>query len=265
MSSTTPYSGTQAVLRAVSLLKAFSDARPELGLTELSRALGLNKTTTYRLLTALESEGMVTRSPARDGYRLGPEAIALGGRALRSNDLRSTSRPDLETLARETHETATLEVLAGGQVLILDEIPGSHVVGTLQSIGTLWPAHATSTGKALLANLPEAELLAALRAPLAQLTERTIATPDALLDDLRHVREQGYATAIEELEPGYVAVGAPVRNHEGRAIAAISVGGPSLRLTAERLPEIVGLVKEAAGRISRRLGYVTRAPGAGMV
>ena len=83
---TEPYSGTQAVQRAVSLLKLFNDAKPEWGLTEMARAAGLNKTTVYRLLTALASEGLVARNPAGEGYRLGPEAIAIGARALRSND-----------------------------------------------------------------------------------------------------------------------------------------------------------------------------------
>src|SRR5262245_12218403 len=106
-----PYPGTQAVRRAVALLKAFTDEQPEWGLTELARALKLNKTTAYRLLTALEKEGFVARSPA-DAYRLGPEAIALGGRALRSNDLRSVSHAELEWLAQITKETATLEVFA---------------------------------------------------------------------------------------------------------------------------------------------------------
>jgi DNA-binding IclR family transcriptional regulator len=87
MITTEPYSGTQAVQRAVLLLKLFSDARPEWGLTELAKAAGLNKTTVYRLLTALASEGLVARSKATDAYRLGPEAIALGARAIRSNDL----------------------------------------------------------------------------------------------------------------------------------------------------------------------------------
>jgi IclR family acetate operon transcriptional repressor len=117
-----PYAGTQSVLRAVSLLKAFTDAQPELGLMELAKAAGLNKTMVYRLLTALESERLVARDPGTDGYRLGPEMIALGGRAVRANRVRQVGRPELERLARETGEAATLEVLVGDEVLVLDEI-----------------------------------------------------------------------------------------------------------------------------------------------
>ncbi len=257
MATSEPYPGTQAVLRAVSLLKAFSDTQPEWGLTDLARALRLNKTTAYRLLTALESEGMVARNPLTEAYRLGPEAIAIGGRALRSNDLRTASHAELAALAETTRETATLEVMADGQVLILDEALGPHVVGNTQSIGTRWPAHATSTGKVLLAHLPENKLKEYLRQrqPLVRFNPQTISDPAKLRTELERVREQGYATVLGELEVGFVAVGAPVRNHEGQVAAAISVGGPSVRLTTRRLDELSALVRQAAARISARLGY----------
>jgi DNA-binding IclR family transcriptional regulator len=229
-------------------------------LTDLVQAVGLNKTTTYRLLTALESEHMVARNPETGAYRLGPGIIALGGQALRANDLRATSRPELERLARETGETATLEILADGKVLILDEVVGRHLVGTVQSIGTRWPAHATSTGKVLLAHLPEAER-PAVPDTLAQLTPQTVTAPDALQAELAQVRRAGYATAIEELELGFVAAGAPLFDCDGRAVAAISVGGPALRLTVERLPEIASLVVTAAERISHQLGHQSARTG----
>jgi DNA-binding IclR family transcriptional regulator len=255
MPTSEPYPGTQAVLRALALLKAFSDDRPEVGLTDLARAAGLNKTTAFRMLTALESVGLVTKNHATDSYRLVPEAIALGGRALRSNPLYLASRPELETLARKTGETATLEVLAGADTLILDEVLSHYFVGSMPSIGTRWPAHATSTGKVLLAHLPEDELAACLSERLARPTPDTIATHAALRRELALVRERGYSVADEELEIGFVAVGAPVRNFEGRVIAAISVGGPSIRLTAGRIDALVPLAIQAAGRISKTLGY----------
>lgn len=257
MPANEPYPGTQAVLRAIALLKAFTDQQPELSLAELADSLRLNKTTAYRLLTALESEGMVTRNPETEAYRLGAEVIVLGGRALRANDLRSVSRPELETLAHQTGESVSLEVLTGHEVLILDEVPGAYLVSSNQSIGTRWPSHATSTGKVLLAYLPEAERPAMLRTPLAQLTAHTITAPELLRRELARVREQGYAVANQELEVGFVAVGAPIQDHNGQVVAAISINGPGARLTSERLPDIVAMVKAAAGRISTRLGFRT--------
>lgn len=250
-----PYPGTQAVLRAIALLKSFTDEQPQLGLAELARTVGLNKTTTYRLLTALESQGLIARNSANDAYRLGPEVIALGGRALRASDLRSLSRAELETLARVTSETATLEILVGAEVLVLDEVSGAHLVGATQYIGARWPAYATSTGKALLAFLSEAELQAALPSSLAQVTARTLTTPEFLHQELAHIREQGYAIAIEELEVGFSAIAAPVRNHDGQVVAALGINGPSARLTSERLHEIAPLVVEAGERVSMQLGF----------
>jgi IclR family acetate operon transcriptional repressor len=250
-----PYPGTQAVLRAITLLKAFTDDHPQLGLAELARMVGLNKTTTYRLLTALESQGLIARNSANETYRLGPEVIALGGRALRASDLRSVSRIELEGLARLTGETATLEALVGPEVLVLDEVSGAHLVGATQYIGARWPAHATSTGKVLLAFLPEAALAELLPLPLAQVTGQTITALESLRQELAHIREQSYALAIEELEAGFSAIAAPIRNHDGQAVASLSLNGPSARLTPERLQEIAPLVVEAAGRVSVQLGY----------
>jgi DNA-binding IclR family transcriptional regulator len=249
------YPGTQAVLRAVRLLKAFGPARAELTLADLVRTVGLNKTTTYRLLTALEAEGLVQRGPAGEGYRLGPELLALGSRALGASDLRHAGRSELFALAQAARETASLEILVGAHALILDEAMGSHLMGTTPSVGTRWPAHATATGKVLLAELGEEELTAVLGETLAPLTPRTLTDPVALRRELLRVRERGYATNVEELEAGYMAVAVPVRAQGGRVVAALSIGGPRLRLGPERLPELAKLLAPAAMRISERLGH----------
>ena len=248
-------SGTQSVTRAINLLKMFSDTQPEWNLCDLARAAELNKTTAYRLLTALERAGMLARNGHTGAYRLGPETIALGGRALRSNDLRSAGHAELEALARIAGEAATLEVLTGDQVLIVEEVPASYLVAPWQSIGTRYPAHATSTGKLLLAFLPEAERRAALQQPLRRLTDKTITDPDEMERQSAAIRAQGHAVAFEELEPDFVAVSAPVHNHDGQVVAAVSIGGPVTRLNAARLPEVIGMVTQAGRRISERLGF----------
>jgi IclR family acetate operon transcriptional repressor len=252
---TKAYPGTQAVVRALRLLKAFTAERSERSLTELAREVGLNKTTTYRLLTALMSEGMVARSSAGDAFRLGPEVLALGSRSQGAGDLRAAARPELLALAAETRETATLEVLVGRDVLILDEVMGSHVLGTVPSIGTRWPAHVTSTGKALLAHLPEPVLDAVLGEPFPAPTAKAITDPAALRRELARVRERGYAVSAEELEPGFVAVGVPVRSADGSVVAAISLGGPKGRLTSEEMAAYARRLPVAAGRIAARLGF----------
>ncbi len=247
--------GTQSVLRAIRLLKMFTDAHPEWRLKDLARAAEMNKATAYRLLSAMEDEGLLMRDSRTGAYRLGPEAIALGGRALRSNDLRSAGYSELEWLACTAGEAATLEVLVDDQVLILEEIPASHLLAPWQTIGTRHPAHATSTGKLLLAFLPTQERVARLRPPLQRLTDKTITDLEELERQMALIRTQGYATAIEELEDGYVAVSAPIHNHDGNVVAAVSIGGPITRLNAGRMPEFIDLVRQAGRLISGRLGF----------
>ena len=259
MNSQEAYPGTQAVLRAVRLLKAVGAHSGEPTLADLVQAVGLNKTTTYRLLTALEAEGLVERA-SDEGYRLGPELLALGGRALGAQDLRAAAHGELVALAKQTREAAHLEVRVGGETLILDEVMGSHRVGTTPSVGTRWPAHATSTGKVLLAALGASDLEAFLTTPLPALTPRTITHPQALRRELLRVRERGYATGIEELEPGFMAVAVPVHSRGGQVVAAIGIGGPRVRLDPERLGAIAKTLPPFAARISQRLGAAPPSP-----
>jgi DNA-binding IclR family transcriptional regulator len=247
--------GTQSIRRALSVLKLFTDERPEWKLADLAAAVGLHRTTAYRALCALEDEGLVVRMPGRDAYRLGPEVIVLGTRALRTNDVRTVSHPELEILARLAAETVTLEVVVGSDVLILDVVKGPGMMGTRVDVGTRWPIHATSTGKVLLAAWEAAEG-GRWDVPrvLPALTPHTLTTQSELRAELERVRTQGYAVALEELQLGYVAVGAVVRNHEAMPVAAVGVGGPTSRLTPDKIPELGGMVKESADRISRLLG-----------
>lgn len=158
-------------------------------------------------------------------------------------------------MAGTTGETATLELLSDDAVLIIDEVYGDRLLSSGPSIGTRWPAHATSTGLAILAHLPSAEVKAHLQTPLRPYTARTITDRRRLDRELALVRGQGYAVADESLEIGFIAIAAPLRNYDGQVVAAISLGGPSIRLTPERIPEIAGMVRAAAERVSARLGY----------
>jgi DNA-binding IclR family transcriptional regulator len=245
--------GTQAVQRVLSILGAFSEERPRLTLTEISAAAGLNKATAHRMLAVLERENFVYRSPESGEFQLGSEMIVLGARALKAVDVRAAARPELQALATATGEDATLEILANAEVLILDEVRGRGLLVLGTELGTRWPAHATATGKVLLAyaemGLPETT------EGLAPITENTIVSWDTWKATLSEVTEKGYATNIEELEYGYISVAAPVRDREGKATAAISVGGSSERVTVDRIPALAGIVLDAASRISERLGY----------
>lgn len=240
--------------RAIALLKAFDDVHPEWSLSELCDQLGLNKSTTHRILAALESESLVRRTDG-GSYRLGPELIGLGGCALRANEVRRAARTELEALARSTNETVTLEILSGRHVLILDEVSHRDLLGMTQDIGARLPLHATSSGKLLLAYLPQAERNNLIAPPLAALTPHTITDVDELHRQLEQIVAQGYATASGELDLGFVAAAAPVYNAEHKVTATVSVGGPALRLTPANMPEVTAALLVTARRISRNLGH----------
>jgi IclR family acetate operon transcriptional repressor len=253
--ATSHHPGAQTIARAIAILKCFTDAQPQLSLAEIVQATKLNKATAYRMLAALEKEELIARHGDGEAYRLGPEAIALGGRALRATTLHGASHHELEALAQLSGETATVETLIGDEMVILNEAISPRLLGAMPSIGTRWAVHATSTGKAMLAHLPAAELERVLERPLARFSPHTLTSAAALRLQLAHVRRQGYATVCDELEIGYAAVAAPIFDHQGRVVAAICVGGPSVRLSPARLAELAIPVEQAAARSSARLGF----------
>ncbi len=251
MLDTRPPQGAQAALRAIRLLKLFTAERPEMSLAELSRGSGLNKTTTHRLLRALQSENLIERNPATSAYSLGPGLMALGVQALSSSDLRRRVRPILKALARSSGETATLEVPVGDSMLILDEVAGSYVLGAAGNVGTRWPLHATSTGKALLAF--DENGLERLEAPLKALTAKTLVDREAFHPQLIEIRKRGYAVSVDELEEGYAAVATVIRGALGDVQGTISIGGPTQRLNAVRRAELGAALCEAAQHLAPEL------------
>ena len=254
-----PVGGNQAVRRAISVLKAFNDASPEMGVTEVSRRLGLHKSTVYRLLSAFEDEGLIARNDESGRYRLGPELIVLGELVLRHTDVRRVAVPILRELAERTGETVSLEILSGSHVITIEEIAGRHVLTAAGAIGMPWAAHATATGKVLLADLPPDRRSQILSRPLQRFTPNTLNRSAAVDRELSRVRRLGYAVSNGELEEHLIAVAAPIHGRHGGAVAAISLSGPDARFTAAALPGMIDRCREYAGRISARLGFVASA------
>lgn len=248
MLETRPPQGAQAALRAIRLLKLFTAERAEMSLAELSRGSGLNKTTTHRLLRALQSENLIERNAATSAYSLGPGLMALGVQALASSDLRRRVRPLLKALAKSSGETATLEVPVGDSMLILDEVAGTYVVGAAGNVGTRWPQYATSTGKAYLAF--DDNGLERLPSPLKALTAKTITDRDAFHPQFIEIRRRGYAMSVDELEDGYAAVATIIRGALGDVQGTLSIGGPTQRLNAARRAELGATLCEAAQHLS---------------
>ena len=261
-----PYHGTQAVARAVSILKAFEHSSAGLTAAQIAAKLNLNRSTVHRLLSVLEAEGLVVRESAfgDEGrhtiYRLGPTLVSLGGLALRQINIRSVALPHLRALAQRSGETVDLEILVGCDVMIVEEVPGEHMlrVGVGDNVGARYPAHTTSTGKLLLAALSDDELKEILSGPLIAATPYTVADKQLLHHQLELARKQGWALAWEELEIGLVAVGAPIRGRDGEGVAAISIAGPTARIGKSQVKALAARVIDTARDISRDLGYLKR-------
>ena len=242
--------GAQAALRAIRLLKLFTAEAPERQLAEISSLSSLNKTTTHRLLQALLSEDLLDRNPVSGAYRLGPGVMALGVQALSSNDLRLRARPLLKQLAEETGETATLEVPIDDTMLILDEVTSKHFLGAAGNVGTRWPIHATSTGKALIAF--EQSGPDRLGPELTCLTSKTITQFDKLEKELGDIRRRGFAEVVDELEDGLSGVAAVVRGGMGEVLGALSICGPSQRMSESRRAQLGVMLCNAASHLQPR-------------
>ncbi|MEM9776194.1 MAG: IclR family transcriptional regulator [Chloroflexota bacterium] len=258
------YAGTQAIARMFQLIQLFDDQNRYWSLQALVEASNLKQTTVFRLLSALEAEGVVSKTVGGD-YTLGAELIRLGGRAMRANPFREVAQPYLRKLSRETSESTTLDILwladdgANGKKrplsMVIDEATGPHLLGMTQYTGVRFDAHTTSTGKVLLAWQP-ADVLANIDLDtLPSFTEKTIIDPEKFGRELKLVRKRSYAAAVDELEVGVCAVAAPIFNQHGEVLAAVSVGGPTSRINANRIESIGKLLVEETLKISRTLGF----------
>lgn len=244
-----------SVQRAADILGLFGEHGRELGTTEIGELLGLHKSTAAGLIYTLEQNGLLAQNPRTRKYHLGFRLVELGSLVLHQLDLRQTARPQMEQLGRAVGETVNLGIRDGTDVVYIERIAGTQSLGMRREIGSRTPLHASALGKALLAWLPALELEQTLRQlPLASRTPRTIVTPEALRADLSATRERGFAIDDEENEIGGRCVAAPITDHTGRVVAALSISSPVSRTPVGALPGRGRAVCDAARATSRLLG-----------
>ena len=246
----------QSVDRALTVLEILAK-RGVAGVTEIAAELGVHKSTASRLVAVLESRGFVEQLSDRGKYRLGFGIARLAGALTVHRDLAQAGRPACEALAADLGETVNLAILDGGRVINVSEVRGAGAVAVQNWVGQSTPSHATSSGKVLLAHLPGLDLEALLGADLQRYTEHTVTDLDLLARELDVVRARGWACTVEEYELGLNAMAAPVRDHDGTVVAAISVAGPSFRLTREDFPRVAARLLQAAEDFGRRLGNLS--------
>jgi IclR family KDG regulon transcriptional repressor len=266
----------QTVLNALRMLEVFH-TESEMGVSDLARRLDLHKNNAFRLLATLELAGYIQQTPKTELYHLGPRCLELGHAFARSHSLIDQARPILEELASSVGETVHLGVRTGAEVVHLDGVLPEQLVLTGLRVGQRAPAHCTALGKVLLSGddvdlfdesfwaadglLAAGALSAAgasnAGAPLAfeRFTEATCVDPAKLTDELRAVALNGYAADLEEFSAGLHCVAAPVHDASSRVVAALSISGPSFRLSPEVLHgEGAQAVTRAATQLSQKLG-----------
>lgn len=246
----------QAVSHALDLLEQFHDDVDELGVTELSKRLKLHKNNVFRLLATLESRGYIEQNKATENYRLGLKSLELGQTFIKQMGLLRQAKLTLEQLVEECNETAYVAIFKENHVVYLDVVETDMTVRVVSRVGSRLPAYCTAAGKVHLANLSDEELDSFLPKELQTFTPATHATRDSLKADLKQVAEVGHAMDNEELDPGVRCIAAPIRDYTRRIVGAISLSGPSMRFTTERMEqELTPLVIDAAATLSTRLGY----------
>ena len=244
---------TQAIDRGAQLLALVLESEAPRALGELAAEAGLPKSTASRLLGALERNGLVEQEGVRGAFRAGPVLARFAGRGVSARHIAALAERPMAALAEATGETINVAVAGADGVDHLAQIDSRHYLGTSHWVGRRVPYHCTANGKVLLA-------FSAAGADAGELdarTSRTIVERAQLAAELQNVRREGFATAVDELELGLSAVAAPVLDDSGRAIAALSVSGPTLRLSPRRVAELRPLVIKQARALGEQLGLRT--------
>lgn len=248
--------GHRAAHRVVDILELLAASRQGLALRDVSAQLEAPKSSLLSLLRTLTARGLLEHTPT-GAYRLGPRALALGGGPAARRELSEVARPALLELMRRTGETVFLGVLAGdGQAVVyVDKVESEQIIRYSAGVGDRRPLHATSTGKTILAFLPEArreEILAAL--PLVSHTEQTVTSRSALRQTLDDIRRAGVCVSLDEMVRGASGVAAPIFDRHGECVAACTIAAPTDRLQPQIQP-FCDEVRRAARAISTLLGH----------
>ncbi len=241
---------------AARLLKEFSHGSREIGVTELSRRLGIGKSTAHRLLSTLAEERLLEQDPDTGAYRLGLAMYELGASVSMHTDLHNACIPVIDQLAAATRETVQIAVLDGREVVYVERRDSPQTLRLFGRVGHRNDAHCTSNGKLLLAFLSPGRLDVVLDGwVLAPRTQFTITDQSRLREELAAIRMRGWAENINEVEIGVASVAAPIRNGLNEVVASVSVAGPLQRITNDSLKRFARPTVEAGLAISRRLGY----------
>ena len=251
----------QSVDRACDILEVLSASGREMQLGEIAQAVGLNASTCHHLINTFVNRGFVGRNPYNRSYFLGHRILELSNARVQQFNLVERAAPELRRLNDATRETVHLAVMQGVELITLTKIDSTHAVrvGT-DTIGKANAMHATATGKAVLAWLPEHEMTRVIEVNgLRSFTPRTCTSFDDLKEQLRHVRRRGFAVDDEEFQPGVYCIGSAVRDTAGGVIASVSCSMPKSRATKAQRLEVCRHIIECTRSLSELLTSQTQA------
>ncbi|RJP34034.1 MAG: IclR family transcriptional regulator [Actinobacteria bacterium] len=246
-----------AIEKALDILQAFTPYNQEMGTGEISDTLGLHKATASRILRTLADKGFLQQDPDTKKFTLGPVASDIG-RAYNnglSSNLVQLAKPYIDDLRSSLEETVVLEVLSGESTVMAYIAEGPQRVRIAGTVGDRLPVHAAAGAKAILAFSPPEVIEKLIGTDLQPFTAKTITSKKAYRNELSKIRRQVFSFDGEEIDIGINAVGAPIFNHEDRAVAAVVIAGPAQRVTGAGDSEVVRKAKETAANISARLHY----------
>lgn len=246
----------KSVSRALDIITLVSLKKGGLGVTEIANQIDINKSSVYRILSTLVQYGYVEQDNETGKYKLGYTFLDISSKLLESIDLRAEARMFLQELENETNEVIHLVVYDQGEVVYIEKLDGNETLRMHSKVGKRAPMHCTSVGKAILAHLPSSVVLDILdRKGLPMHTDKTITNKEDFLAELMTVRQKGFALDLEENEYGITCIAVPIFDHMGHVIAAISISGPTIRMTEERLNELQSRMQHIGNQISGRLGF----------
>lgn len=249
----------RTIHRACSILRCFTEDRPELGVTAISQKTGIHKSSTSRILSSLQNEGFVEQDEQSSKYRLGLGLVSLAGLVLERLELRDVVQPAIQELARITQETINISVLKEDECVNIENINSPQPIQHMGLLGRRNPLHCTSTGKVFLAFMTREERDALLSEPLKPYTKHTTTDRAQLEEELKNVKEHNYAIAHEEFKEGLSAIAAPLRDHSGEVIATVSISGPTYRMGKGQIDAYIPHLLKTSQDISTKLGYLKTA------
>jgi IclR family KDG regulon transcriptional repressor len=247
----------KSVSRALDIINIVSTKKKGFGVTEIANQIDINKSSVYRILSTLEQYGFIEQDCENGKYKLGYKFLDISSRLLDSIDFREEAKPYLLELEQYTNEVIHLVVYDQGEVVYVEKLEGTETLRMHSKVGRRAPMHCTSVGKAILAFLPESILEEVISGGLPMHTDKTITSEEAFLLELKKVKRQGYALDLEENEYGITCIAAPIFDYNERAIAAVSISGPTIRMTPDRIEDLKDKMLEVSKKISVRLGKKT--------